>query len=106
LHQKDLESAIASFCASGSFATPGEALLLPSWCDEDWKQLFRFTSTRGVMAGDALILPSIATLASDSSPISRQAQRTACKLCEWRGRCPSENQRLFCDQESDGPSAT
>jgi hypothetical protein len=32
---KDLESAIASFRASGSCATPGEALLLPSWRDED-----------------------------------------------------------------------
>jgi CRP/FNR family transcriptional regulator, cyclic AMP receptor protein len=52
---KDLESAIASFRAAGSLATPGEALLLPSWRDEDWKQLFRFTSTRRVRAGDALI---------------------------------------------------
>ena len=52
---RDLESAIASFRASGSLATPGEALLLPSWRDEDWQQLFRFTSTRRVMAGDALI---------------------------------------------------
>ena len=52
---KDLESAIASFRVSGSFTTPGDALLLPSWRDEDWKQLFRFTSTRRVMAGDALI---------------------------------------------------
>jgi CRP/FNR family cyclic AMP-dependent transcriptional regulator len=52
---KDLESAIASFRASGSFATPGEALLLLNWRDEDWQQLFRFTSTRRVMAGDALI---------------------------------------------------
>jgi CRP-like cAMP-binding protein len=33
----------------------GEALLLPSWRDEDWKQLFRFTSTRQVMAGEPLI---------------------------------------------------
>src|SRR5450631_1972041 len=30
---KDLESAIASFRASGSCATRGEALLLPSWRD-------------------------------------------------------------------------
>jgi CRP-like cAMP-binding protein len=52
---KDLESAIASFRASGSCATRGEALLLPSWRDEDWKQLFRFTSSRRVMAGEALI---------------------------------------------------
>jgi CRP/FNR family cyclic AMP-dependent transcriptional regulator len=52
---EDIESAIASFRASGSFAPPGEALLLPGWRDEDWKQLFRFTSTRRVKAGDALI---------------------------------------------------
>lgn len=51
----DLESAIASFRASGSDATPGEGLLLPGWRDEDWKQLFRFTSARRVAAGDALI---------------------------------------------------
>jgi len=55
ISSRDLESAIASFRRSGSFATPGEALLLPSWRDEDWRQLFRFTSTRRVMAGDALI---------------------------------------------------
>jgi CRP/FNR family transcriptional regulator, cyclic AMP receptor protein len=52
---KDLESAIAGFRAAGSLAPPGEALLLPNWRDEDWKQLFGFTSTRGVRAGDALI---------------------------------------------------
>ena len=52
---KDLESAIASFRASGSLATPSEALLLPGWRGEDWEQLFRFTSTRRVRAGDALI---------------------------------------------------
>jgi CRP/FNR family transcriptional regulator, cyclic AMP receptor protein len=52
---KDLESAIASFRASDSFAMPGEAPLLPNWRDEDWKQLFRFTSARKVMAGEALI---------------------------------------------------
>ena len=52
---EDLEAAIASFRAGGSSATPGEALLLPCWRDEDWKQLFRFTSIRRVMAGDALI---------------------------------------------------
>jgi CRP/FNR family cyclic AMP-dependent transcriptional regulator len=52
---KDLDSAIASFRAGGSVATPGDALLLPGWRDEDWKQLFRSTSTRRVMAGDALI---------------------------------------------------
>jgi CRP/FNR family cyclic AMP-dependent transcriptional regulator len=51
----DLESAIARFRASCSLATPGEALLLPGWRDEDWKQLFRFTSIRRVLAGEALI---------------------------------------------------
>jgi CRP/FNR family transcriptional regulator, cyclic AMP receptor protein len=51
---KDLESLIASFRANASIVTPGE-MLLPSWRDEDWKQLFQFMSTRRVMAGDALI---------------------------------------------------
>ena len=51
----DLETAIASFRAGGSFAAASEALLLPNWRDEDWKQLFRFTSIRIVMAGDALL---------------------------------------------------
>jgi CRP/FNR family transcriptional regulator, cyclic AMP receptor protein len=52
---KDLESAIANFRASGSLTTPGGALLLPNWRDEDWQALFRFTNTRRVTAGDALI---------------------------------------------------
>jgi CRP/FNR family transcriptional regulator, cyclic AMP receptor protein len=52
---KDLEAAIASLRAGGSFATAAEALQLPNWRDEDWKQLFGFTSNRRVMAGDALI---------------------------------------------------
>ena len=52
---EDLEAAIARFCAGGSSATPGDALLLPCWRDEDWKQLFRFTSIRRLMAGEALI---------------------------------------------------
>jgi CRP/FNR family transcriptional regulator, cyclic AMP receptor protein len=51
----ELESAIAGFRAAGSVATPGEALLLPSWRDDDWKELFRFMSTRRVRAGDSLI---------------------------------------------------
>jgi len=50
----DLESAIASFRAGRSLAA-NEALSLPNWSDEDWKQLFRFTSIRVVRAGDALI---------------------------------------------------
>lgn len=49
----DLDSAIASFRASGS--RTGETLLLPNWRDEDWKQVFRFTSIRSVKAGEALI---------------------------------------------------
>jgi hypothetical protein len=49
---EDLEAAIAHFRASGSSATPSEVLLLPCWRDEDWKQLFRFTSIRRVMAGE------------------------------------------------------
>ena len=28
---------------------------MPNWGDDDWKQLFRFTSTRRVPAGEALI---------------------------------------------------
>ena len=52
---QELESAIASFRARASSATSGEALLLPSWSYEDWKQLFRFTRTRRVIAGNALI---------------------------------------------------
>ena len=30
-------------------------MLLPNWRDQEWKQLFRFTSIRSVVAGDALI---------------------------------------------------
>jgi CRP/FNR family transcriptional regulator, cyclic AMP receptor protein len=51
----DLESAVARFRAVGSVATSAEALLLPNWGDDDWKQLFRFTSSRRVSAGEALI---------------------------------------------------
>jgi len=51
----DLQSAIARFRASVSLAAPAEALLLHGWRDEDWQQLFQFTSTRRVMAGDGLI---------------------------------------------------
>ena len=52
---EDLEAAIARFRAGSSSATPDDALLLPCWRDEDWKELFRFTSIRRLMAGDALI---------------------------------------------------
>ena len=51
----DIDAAIANFRASVSFATPGAALLLPEWHDEDWRTLFRFTTTRRLVAGDALI---------------------------------------------------
>jgi CRP/FNR family cyclic AMP-dependent transcriptional regulator len=52
---EDLESAVATFREGGSAATLSERLLLPRWRDEDLQQLFRFTSTRRVMAGDAII---------------------------------------------------
>jgi CRP/FNR family transcriptional regulator, cyclic AMP receptor protein len=51
----DIESAIASFRTSGPSAAPGERPLLPGWRDEDLRQLFRFTRTRRVTAGDAII---------------------------------------------------
>src|SRR5258705_9167100 len=51
----DIDSAIASFRAGATIATAGEALLLRNWRDQDWKQLFGFTSIRNVMPGDALI---------------------------------------------------
>jgi CRP-like cAMP-binding protein len=49
----DLNAAIASFRAGSSAS--GEGLMPRSWNDEDWRELFRFTSTRRVTAGDALI---------------------------------------------------
>jgi CRP/FNR family transcriptional regulator, cyclic AMP receptor protein len=52
---KDLEAAIACLRAGGSSATATEAPQLPNWRDEDWKQLFEFTSIRSVVAGDSLI---------------------------------------------------
>jgi CRP/FNR family transcriptional regulator, cyclic AMP receptor protein len=55
ISSSDLESAVARFRAVGSVATPVEALLLPNWSDDDWKQLFRFTTTRRVPPGEALI---------------------------------------------------
>src|SRR6516162_2375971 len=44
------DSAIASFRAGA-----GETLLLHNWRDADWQQLFRFTTFRNVVPGDALI---------------------------------------------------
>ena len=49
----DLDAAIAGFRA-GSPAS-GEGLVPGNWSDEDWKELFRFTSTRRIKAGDMLI---------------------------------------------------
>ena len=51
----DLEAAVSSFRAGATGAGTGEGLLLPSWGDQDWQHLFRFTSLRRVMPGDALI---------------------------------------------------
>ncbi len=51
----DLEPAIASFRAGVATLASGEGLLPGDWHDEDWTQLFRFTSIRRVPAGDALI---------------------------------------------------
>ena len=50
----DLDSAIATFRAGATEASD-EALLLPNWQDQDWKQLFRFVSVRSLAPGDALI---------------------------------------------------
>lgn len=55
MSSKDLESALAAFRAGGSSATLGERLLLSRWRDEDLQHLFRFTSSRRVMAGEAII---------------------------------------------------
>ncbi|SFK48237.1 Crp/Fnr family transcriptional regulator [Methylocapsa palsarum] len=49
------ESAVAGFRKGGLSAERSEALALPHWNDEDWTQLFRFTTTRKIAAGDALI---------------------------------------------------
>jgi CRP-like cAMP-binding protein len=49
----DLDAAIAGFRA-GSPAS-GEELVPANWSDEDWKELFRFTDTRRIRAGDMLI---------------------------------------------------
>jgi CRP/FNR family transcriptional regulator, cyclic AMP receptor protein len=51
----DLGPAIARFRSSGAAAASAEGLVLPNWREEDWRQLFRFTSTRRVAAGEALI---------------------------------------------------
>ena len=51
----DLESAIASFRAGARAVAADEPLLLLKWSDQDWQELFRFTSIRSVRPGDALI---------------------------------------------------
>src|SRR5205085_2718369 len=51
----DLDSTIASFRDGALDTSAGEALRLPGWHDEEWKDLFRCTSVRSVTAGDALI---------------------------------------------------
>ena len=51
----DLRSAIASFRVNASMASADEALHLPNWRDQDWAQLFQFTSVRTVNSGNALI---------------------------------------------------
>ena len=48
----DIEAAIASFRAG---TTADDALLLPNWGDQDWRQLFRYISFRTVMPGNSLI---------------------------------------------------
>ena len=51
----DLDSATARFRAGATAEASGDALLLPNWEDQDWKQLFRFSSVRSLTRGDALI---------------------------------------------------
>jgi len=55
ISSNEFETAIASFRASCSLAPPGEVLHLPSWGDDEWRQLFGCTKIRRVKAGDALI---------------------------------------------------
>ena len=49
----DLDTAIAGF-RTGSPAA-GDQLSPGNWTDADWRELFRFTSVRRIMAGEALI---------------------------------------------------
>lgn len=49
----DFDTAIASF-RTGSQAS-GDQLSPGAWNDEDWRELFRFTSVRRIKAGDMLI---------------------------------------------------
>ncbi len=49
----DLDTAIAGF-RTGSAAS-GDQLSLANWNDENWRELFGFTSVRRIKAGDMLI---------------------------------------------------
>ena len=49
----DLDTAIAGF-RTGSSAS-GDQLLPGNWNDEDWRELFHFTSVRRIKAGELLI---------------------------------------------------
>lgn len=49
----EFDTAIAGF-RTGS-GTSGDQLSPGNWNDEDWRELFRFTSVRQIKAGDALI---------------------------------------------------
>lgn len=51
----DLDAAMANFRAGVTASASDEALLLPNWHDQDWKQLFRFSRIRSLPPGDALI---------------------------------------------------
>src|SRR4051794_717196 len=50
----DLDSAVASFRAGGGEES-SEVLSLPTWQDQDWKQLFRLSTIRRLASGDTLI---------------------------------------------------
>lgn len=50
----DFDSAARTFHA-GSVSSVDECLRPDDWTDEEWKRLFRFTSSRKLPAGDALI---------------------------------------------------
>src|SRR5262245_2718376 len=49
----DLDAAIAGFRTAS--AASGDQLSLGNWSDENWRELFSFTSFRRIKAGDMLI---------------------------------------------------
>lgn len=51
----DLDSAIASFRKGSASSTSDDVVVTPSWSDDDWRNLFAFTSIYTVGAGEALI---------------------------------------------------